>query len=647
MGAAASAQFGPTLDAEAMKPADGSDLVDYNAARAEAVHLRRFLAALRQQVANDGVTAAFEHRDDQGTWHRYAPEQSVLIAVALGQNPNGAAKLPGGPFEVRFGDFATSRKMATAPDTGMVQVNTASDNTRVVRPQLWACTAFALQGPAGWQVLPTAACRGIAAAIANAPDGGTVVIPNTPTEIRWGHAARTAAHPDVPSAGVIAVNLRGDFVRRRPRRVGPYGRPVVPGPASYGMGQPAARPMPGYGQPMQPGYGAGAGRLRSHRAPSRAPAGSPTSSASSPRCAAGRPGAPGQPKPQQQQQQQQQGGKGSSAATNAAVAFGAVSVAAAAGAGGVLAVQNADQISAGVNDAGQWVSGGASARRAPRASGPSARRTASPAATNQAAPAIGNAAGTAGQWTVGAANDVSQFATNQAAPAIGGAAGRRVLGHEPGAPAIGNAAGTAGQWTVGAANDVSQFATNQAAPAIGNAAGDDATQWGAAAGMDAGQWGAGAAGDVGQWGAGAAQGVGQWGAGAGAAANFGGDAAGWAGARPSTRRVHLERPVPSLKSSVTRAVPQMGKKEPQTRRNSALGRDTSSSTSSTTLSAVVTTAAFSARSGAAVADAGVAVDRVEAERQGRHAEGVDERDRDDLAHAVPGRHEQRGGGVRR
>ena len=259
MGAAASAQFGPTLDAEAMKPADGSDLVDYNAARAEAVHLRRFLAALRQQVANDGVTAAFEHRDDQGTWHRYAPEQSVLIAVALGQNPNGAAKLPGGPFEVRFGEFATSRKMTTAPDTGMVQVNTASDNTRVVRPQLWACTAFALQGPAGWQTLPTAACRGIAAAIANAPDGGTVVIPNTPTEIRWGHAARTAAHPDVPSTGVIAVNLRDDSSVVVRGEWGPYGRPVVPGPASYGMGQPAARPMPGYGQPMQPGYGAAPG----------------------------------------------------------------------------------------------------------------------------------------------------------------------------------------------------------------------------------------------------------------------------------------------------------------------------------------------------------------------------------------------------
>ncbi|KAH8049809.1 D-arabinose 1-dehydrogenase [Aureococcus anophagefferens] len=333
MGAAASAQFGPTLDAEAMKPADGSDLVDYNAARAEAVHLRRFLAALRQQVANDGVTAAFEHRDDQGAWHRYAPEQSVLIAVALGQNPNGAAKLPGGPFEVRFGDFATSRKMATAPDTGMVQVNTASDNTRVVRPQLWACTAFALQGPAGWQVLPTAASRGIAAAIANAPDGGTVVIPNTPTEIRWGHAARTAAHPDVPSTGVIAVNLRDD--------------------SSVVVRGDDARP-----------------------------------------------------------------------------------------------------------------------------------------------PAIGNAAGTAGQWTVGAANDVSQFGPRR--PAVG----------------AGGAAGAAGQWTVGAANDVSQFATNQAAPAIGNAAGDDATQWGAAAGMDAGQWGAGAAGDVGQWGA--ARDVGQWGAGAAA-----------------------------------------------------------------------------------------------------------------------------------
>ncbi|KAH8091077.1 D-arabinose 1-dehydrogenase [Aureococcus anophagefferens] len=398
MGAAASAQFGPTLDAEAMKPADGSDLVDYNAARAEAVHLRRFLAALRQQVANDGVTAAFEHRDDQGTWHRYAPSRACSSPWPSARTPT-APKLPGPPRSA--GDFATSRKMATAPDTGMVR-------------------AQRLAGLAGGRVRASRA-------IANAPDGGTVVIPNTPTEIRWGHAARTAAHPDVPSAGVIAVNLRGDF-------------------------------------PMQPGW-----RGRGGFAPTAPPAGAGAapSSASSPRCAAGRPGAPGQPKPQQQQQQQQQGGKGSSAATNAAVAFGAVSVAAAAGAGGVLAVQNADQISAGVNDAGQWVSGGAAAAGA-AGQWTVGAAAASPAATNQAAPAIGNAAGTA--WTVGAANDVSQFATNQAAPAIG------------------NAAGDVGQWGAGAP---------RAANWGGNAA-QDATQWGAAAGMDAGQWGAGAAGDMGK-----------------------------------------------------------------------------------------------------------------------------------------------------
>ena len=45
MGAGASAQFGPALDACAARPADGSDLRDFNTAKAEAVQLRRTLAA--------------------------------------------------------------------------------------------------------------------------------------------------------------------------------------------------------------------------------------------------------------------------------------------------------------------------------------------------------------------------------------------------------------------------------------------------------------------------------------------------------------------------------------------------------------------------------------------------------------------------
>ena len=103
MGAAASAQFGPTLDLAASKPSDGSDLQTLEAARAEAVMLRRVLAAIRQQVAADGGAAAFEHLGPDGSWERYSPEQSCLIAVGLGRDPNGQLDLPGGPFQVRFG----------------------------------------------------------------------------------------------------------------------------------------------------------------------------------------------------------------------------------------------------------------------------------------------------------------------------------------------------------------------------------------------------------------------------------------------------------------------------------------------------------------------------------------------------------------
>ena len=66
MGAGASAQFGPALDACAAKPADGSDLRDFNTAKAEAVQLRRTLAALRYQVnaQGQGASACFEHLHD-------------------------------------------------------------------------------------------------------------------------------------------------------------------------------------------------------------------------------------------------------------------------------------------------------------------------------------------------------------------------------------------------------------------------------------------------------------------------------------------------------------------------------------------------------------------------------------------------------
>ena len=50
------------------------------------------------------------------------------VRVADVHLPNGKLL----QFEVRFGANATSRKMPTPPDSGMVQVNLANENTRVV-----------------------------------------------------------------------------------------------------------------------------------------------------------------------------------------------------------------------------------------------------------------------------------------------------------------------------------------------------------------------------------------------------------------------------------------------------------------------------------------------------------------------------------
>ena len=139
MGAGASAQFGPALDAAAAKPADGSDLRDFNTAKAEAVQLRRTLAALRYQVnaQGQGASACFEHlHDGMQQWTRYSPEQSCLIATALAGNPDAVIQLPGLPFSVRCGRNATSQGMPVAPDSGLLQVNNNSGACRIVRVAL-------------------------------------------------------------------------------------------------------------------------------------------------------------------------------------------------------------------------------------------------------------------------------------------------------------------------------------------------------------------------------------------------------------------------------------------------------------------------------------------------------------------------------
>ena len=136
MGAGASAQFGPALDACAARPADGSDLRDFNTAKAEAVQLRRTLAALRYQVnaQGQGASACFEHLHERmQQWTRYSPEQSCLIATALAGNPDAVIQLPGLPFSVRCGRNATCTGMPVPPDSGLLQVNNNSGACRIVR----------------------------------------------------------------------------------------------------------------------------------------------------------------------------------------------------------------------------------------------------------------------------------------------------------------------------------------------------------------------------------------------------------------------------------------------------------------------------------------------------------------------------------
>jgi len=79
---------------------------------------------------------SFSHQAPNGTWEPYKPEQCVLVANAMAQAPQGGrAALPGIPFEVRWGTEACSAKWSVAPDTGILQVNVKTENTRLVRKE--------------------------------------------------------------------------------------------------------------------------------------------------------------------------------------------------------------------------------------------------------------------------------------------------------------------------------------------------------------------------------------------------------------------------------------------------------------------------------------------------------------------------------
>ena len=465
MGAGASAQFGPALDACAARPADGSDLRDFNSAKAEAVQLRRTLAALRYQVnaQGQGASACFEHLHERmQQWTRYSPEQSCLIATALAGNPDAVIQLPGLPFSVRCGRNATAQGMPVPPDSGLLQVNNNSGACRIVRVALGTAPAYAQKTASGtFQPLTPAQNALIASAVAASPPGGAKAV-GPGFEIRWGTNATTPTYPQPPHTGLILVGPQGGSTVIR-GQWGPLpvfaGGPRGPSmPPVYGGGGGAPRYVPQQGgHPFAGGGGPGfVGPVPGQRpggvVPGQAPGGP----------------APGQQAPPVQKEGQASGGGlGVGGAVAAGVVGGAV------GAGVVMAATNPGAVVDGANAASQWAG----------------QNIASDAQVIGAANDVGQwtsgAANDVAQWTGGAAQDVGQWGSNVAAPGIVDAA-----------QATGGAFAVAGDWTAGAAVDSGQaiggFA-NVAGGGIVNAA--DATGDAFAV---AGQWTAGAAVDSGQ-----------------------------------------------------------------------------------------------------------------------------------------------------
>ena len=85
------------------------------------------VAAPVQQIA------IYEHQDSRGVWTAYDNATASILEAAVRSNPNAVVRLPGIPFEVRFGAAARSARIQQPPPTGALQVNIHNENSRVVR----------------------------------------------------------------------------------------------------------------------------------------------------------------------------------------------------------------------------------------------------------------------------------------------------------------------------------------------------------------------------------------------------------------------------------------------------------------------------------------------------------------------------------
>ena len=92
--------------------------------------------AAKVAVSANGAPAFSHHNPRTDDWTPYSDHLSDLIAEAQQRQPaGGTLQLPDLPFEVRWGSEATSWRMHQAPRSAMIQVNTTTFATRVVRAE--------------------------------------------------------------------------------------------------------------------------------------------------------------------------------------------------------------------------------------------------------------------------------------------------------------------------------------------------------------------------------------------------------------------------------------------------------------------------------------------------------------------------------
>lgn len=187
--------------------------------------------------------ALLEHLSPQGVWQPFSPEHRGIVERSVSLRASGFVRLPDIPYEVRWGQNATSAKMPVAPSTGMIQVNTTNGNTRVVRLTKGGSAVLQEASPVDlfshtdgsgkWEPYDASQCALIAGAMQLQPLGGCVALPDIPFEVRWGAHATSKKMSSAPETGIIQVNIKTENTRVVRKESPPIESPSQPPSESF------------------------------------------------------------------------------------------------------------------------------------------------------------------------------------------------------------------------------------------------------------------------------------------------------------------------------------------------------------------------------------------------------------------------------